>query len=183
MRLPCSTGATESRLFDAIHDSWSCHRIGQPVRLTRRRTPIRSAISRSFARLAAKKRPTKRSPRSCSIPCCQRWALKPSRSKIPASSSEIEAFPWRKAIKSHAKPQRRKRIYAQEIVESISITPSRLLETFRLFLLLFGSFAALRLCVRSPAYPPPRIHRRLQPSSFRLVLQPVLEPLLRLPST
>ncbi len=26
-----------------------------------------------------------------------RWALKPSRSKIPASFSEIEAFPWRKS--------------------------------------------------------------------------------------
>jgi hypothetical protein len=35
---------------------------------------------------------------------------KTSRSKIPASSAEIEAFPWQKAIKSHAKPQRRKRI-------------------------------------------------------------------------
>jgi hypothetical protein len=84
-------------IVDAIHDSGSSHRTGQPARLTRRRTPIRSAISRSFARLAAKKRPTKRSPRSFSIPCCQRWALKPSRSKIPASSSEIEAFPWRKS--------------------------------------------------------------------------------------
>jgi hypothetical protein len=31
-------------------------------------------------------RPTNRSPRSFSIPCCQRWALKSSRSKIPASS-------------------------------------------------------------------------------------------------
>jgi hypothetical protein len=61
------------------------------------RTPIRSAISRSLARLAAKERPTKRSPRSFSIPCCQRRALKPSRSKIPASSFEIEAFPSRKS--------------------------------------------------------------------------------------
>src|SRR3984885_10710857 len=84
-------------IVDAIHDSGSSHRTGQPARLTRRRTPIRSAISRSFARLAAQKRPTKRSPQSFSIPCCQRWALKPSRSKFPASSSEIEAFPWRKS--------------------------------------------------------------------------------------
>jgi hypothetical protein len=38
----------------------------------------------------------KRSPRSFSIPCCQQWALKASRSKIAASSSEIEAFPWRR---------------------------------------------------------------------------------------
>src|SRR3984885_12445838 len=84
-------------IVDAIHDSGSSHRTGQPARLTRRRTPIRSAISRSFARLAAEEAPTKRSPRSFSIPCCQRWALKPSHSKIPASSSEIEAFPWRKS--------------------------------------------------------------------------------------
>jgi hypothetical protein len=82
---------------DAIRDSGCCHRIGHPATLTRCRTPIRSAISRSFARLAARKRPTKGSPRSFSIPCCQRWALKPSRSKIPASSSAIEAFPWRKS--------------------------------------------------------------------------------------
>jgi hypothetical protein len=39
-------------------------------------------------------------------------------------------------------------------------SPRSTRETFRLFLQLFGSFAALRLCVRSPAYPPSRIRPR-----------------------
>jgi hypothetical protein len=56
-------------------------------------------------------------------------------------------------------PPRRKEKYAQEIVELISIPPGRLLETFRLFLLLFRSFAASRLCVRSTADRRPSGHR------------------------
>jgi len=83
-----------------------CHRSGQPIRLTRRRTPKRSPISRSLARVDAKKRPSNRSPRSLSIRLCQPWVLQFIRSKIPASSAEIEALRWRKAIESHAKPQK-----------------------------------------------------------------------------
>ena len=48
-------------------------------------------------RLAAKMRPSKRSPRRLPIASRQVSAVKPSRSKIPASSAEIEAFPCRKS--------------------------------------------------------------------------------------
>jgi hypothetical protein len=90
---PCRGRAIVQRLLDLNHALWCCHRIGQPLRLTRRRTPRRSPISRNFAPLAAKKRPSIRSPLSFSIWICQLWALRPSRSKISASSAEIEAFP------------------------------------------------------------------------------------------
>ena len=89
---PC---AANCRQPDAVRESRSCRRIGQPVRLTRCRTPRRSPISRSLARVDAKKRPSNRSPPSLSTRLCQLWALQFSRSKIPASSAEIEAFPWR----------------------------------------------------------------------------------------
>ena len=46
-------------------------------------------MSRIRARVDAKKRPSNRSPPSSSIRFCQFWALKFSRSKIPASSAEI----------------------------------------------------------------------------------------------
>jgi hypothetical protein len=91
---PC---AANCRQPDAVRVSHSCHRSGPPVRLTRCRTPRRSPISRSLARVDAKKRPSNRSPPSLSIRLCQLWALQFSRSKIPASSAEIEAFPWRKS--------------------------------------------------------------------------------------
>jgi hypothetical protein len=91
---PC---AANCRQPDAVRESRSCHRSGQPVRLTRCRTPRRSPISSRFARVDAKKRPSDRSPPSLSIRLCQLWALKFSRSKVPASSAEIEAFPWRKS--------------------------------------------------------------------------------------
>jgi hypothetical protein len=58
---PC---AANCRQPDADRESRSCHRIGQPVRLTRCRTPRRSPISRSLARVDAKKRPSNRSPPS-----------------------------------------------------------------------------------------------------------------------
>ncbi len=90
---PC---AANGRQPDAVCESHSCHRSRQPVRLTRCRTPRRSPISRSLARVDAKKRPSNRSPPSLSIRLCQLWALQFSRSKIPASSAEIEALPWRK---------------------------------------------------------------------------------------
>ena len=48
-------------------------------------------------RLAAKMRPSKRSPRRLPIASRQVSAVKPSRSKIPVSSAEIEAFPCRKS--------------------------------------------------------------------------------------
>jgi hypothetical protein len=54
----------DRRQFDAIHDSGSCHRAGQPARLTRCRTPRRSAISRSLARVVAKNRPNNEPLRS-----------------------------------------------------------------------------------------------------------------------
>jgi len=88
--------AANCRQPDAGRESRSCHRSGQPVRLTRCRTPRRSPISRSLAREDAKKRPSNRSPPSPSIRLCQLWALQFSRSKIPASSAEIEALRWRK---------------------------------------------------------------------------------------
>jgi hypothetical protein len=47
---------------DAIRDSGCFYRIGHPTKLTRRRTPIRWAISFSFARLAAKKQARGRHP-------------------------------------------------------------------------------------------------------------------------
>jgi hypothetical protein len=53
-------------------------------------------------RLAAKMRPSKRSPRSLPIASRQLSAVKPSRSKIPASSAEIEAFPCRKSRPVHS---------------------------------------------------------------------------------
>jgi hypothetical protein len=43
------------------------NQMGQPLRLTKRRTPRRSLISRNFARLAANNRPSNRSPQSFSI--------------------------------------------------------------------------------------------------------------------
>jgi hypothetical protein len=64
---PCRGRAIVQRQLDLNHASRRRHRIGQPLRLTRRRTPRRSAISRNFLRLAAKKRPSNRSPRSFSI--------------------------------------------------------------------------------------------------------------------
>jgi hypothetical protein len=84
--IPCRGKAIERRMLDGNHDSGCCHRIGQPLRLTRRRTPRRSPISRNFLRLAAKNRPTTgRSPQSLLIWICQLWALQPSRTKTPAS--------------------------------------------------------------------------------------------------
>jgi hypothetical protein len=59
------------------------------------RTPRCSPISRRFARVVAKKQPCNRSPLSLCIRLCQFSALHPSRSKIPAGSAEIDAFPWR----------------------------------------------------------------------------------------
>jgi hypothetical protein len=52
---PC---AANCRQPDAACESRSCHRSGQPVRLTRCRPPRRSPISRSLARVDAKKRPS-----------------------------------------------------------------------------------------------------------------------------
>ena len=78
--------------LDAIDDSRSRHGAAHPTKLTRRRTLRRWAISRSLSRLAAKKRPNDRPFLSISIPSCQRCALLPIRSRIPASSAEILAF-------------------------------------------------------------------------------------------
>jgi hypothetical protein len=74
-------------------DSMSGHRQWQPARFTGRRMPRRSAISRSLARVVAKNRPSSRPSRSLSIRFCQFWALQSSRSKMPASSTEIDALP------------------------------------------------------------------------------------------
>jgi hypothetical protein len=57
------------------------------------RTPRLLLISRSFARVVAKNRPTRRSPLSFANRSCQLRTLRPSRAKIPASSAEIDAFP------------------------------------------------------------------------------------------
>jgi hypothetical protein len=46
-----------------------------------------------FARLDAMKRPSKRSPPSFWIWIWHLWALQVYRLKVPASSSEIEAYP------------------------------------------------------------------------------------------
>ncbi len=70
--------ASARQHFDAIKDSESNHRIVEPVRSTRCRTPRRSPISRSLARVDAKKRPSNRSPRSRSSRFCQLWALHPT---------------------------------------------------------------------------------------------------------
>jgi hypothetical protein len=88
--LPCRGRAFERRQLNAIHEPRSCYRATQPARLTRCRTPKRSAIWRNFARVAAKKRPISRPSPSFSIRFCQLWALHFSRSKIPASSGEID---------------------------------------------------------------------------------------------
>jgi hypothetical protein len=73
-----SRGRTPSQIGDASH-------VQSP------------AASRSFSRLAAKNRPNKRRVRSFSRRAHQISALLPSRSKIPASSAEIVAFPVRKS--------------------------------------------------------------------------------------
>jgi hypothetical protein len=49
-----------------------------------------------------KKRPSNRSPLSLCIRLCQFSALHPSRSNIPASSAEIDAFPWRNSRPVHS---------------------------------------------------------------------------------
>jgi hypothetical protein len=54
--LPRYSKASERQRLDVIKDSESHHRIGQRVRLTRCRTPRRSPISRSLARVDAKQR-------------------------------------------------------------------------------------------------------------------------------
>ena len=58
--------------------SRSFQRKEQLLRLTRCRAPRCLASSRSLMRLAANIRPSKRSPRSLSIPSCQLWALNPT---------------------------------------------------------------------------------------------------------
>jgi hypothetical protein len=67
------------------------------------RNAVRVATERAVvwsicvARVDAKKRPSNRSPWSFSSRLFQLWALTFSRSKIPASSAEIDALPWRKS--------------------------------------------------------------------------------------
>jgi hypothetical protein len=63
--------------------------------LPTRRTFSRAAASRKFSRLAAKDLPNKRRVRSFPRRARQLSALLPIRSKIPASSAEIVAFPLR----------------------------------------------------------------------------------------
>ena len=68
---------------------------GHPARLTTLLMFSRDASSRSLSRLAARKRPNSRPVRSFSSRASQLFASLPSRSKIPASSTEIAAFPPR----------------------------------------------------------------------------------------
>ena len=89
MPLPCSSKAIDQQKFDAINDSGSCYRVGQPARLTGCHVPRRSPIALSFAQEVVKKRPSNRSPPSLSIQLCQQWPLQSIRSKISASSAEI----------------------------------------------------------------------------------------------
>jgi hypothetical protein len=70
----------------ARRDSRSCHRAGKPARLTMCRTPRRSAISRSFAPVVAKTRPSNRPSPCFSIRFCRLWALQFSRTEIPGRS-------------------------------------------------------------------------------------------------
>jgi hypothetical protein len=56
--VPLCDIASQRQKFNAIQHSESYHRSGQPVRLTRWRTPRRSLMSRSLARVDAKKPPS-----------------------------------------------------------------------------------------------------------------------------
>jgi hypothetical protein len=60
-----------------------------------RRKVSRAAAAHNFSRPAAKNLPKKRRVRSFSRRARQLSALLPSRSKIPASSAELVAFPVR----------------------------------------------------------------------------------------
>ena len=68
--------------------------MGQPARLTRCRTPRCLAISRNFTRLAAKIRPSKRSPRSLSIPS-RYWLARfvPRRKEPSPALDDLEIGP------------------------------------------------------------------------------------------
>ena len=79
---------------------------GLTVRLTGCRTPRRSSISRGFARMDAKKCPINRLLPSLSVRLYQLRPLYPSRSRIPVSSAEIEAFPWRMSRPVWKSPRR-----------------------------------------------------------------------------
>jgi hypothetical protein len=93
-------------VVDAGQSSSSRHRVGQPAKFATRRTSSRSATWRSRSRLAAKKRPNNRPLRSLSSRARQLSALLPSRSRIPASSAEIAAFPLYAAMASSASSSR-----------------------------------------------------------------------------
>jgi hypothetical protein len=71
------------------------HRSGHPARFHADRTPKCTAIPRNRSRPDAKNRPNNRPVRNLSSRMRQLSPLVPSRSRIPASSAEIVAFPTR----------------------------------------------------------------------------------------
>lgn len=84
------------RQVDASHNSGSCHRTGQPVRLTRCSTQKRSPISPGFARVDAMKRPITDNRRAFLAGSASAGRYNSAARRSRPSPAEIEAFPSRK---------------------------------------------------------------------------------------
>ncbi len=110
--------------IDVNRDSRSHHGAGYPARFARRRAPRCPAAFCNLSRLAAKKRPNERPFLSFSIRSGQFSPRLPSRSKIPATSAEILAFPCERAARCN---RRKGQTIRQERIAGFSLdTPDSL---------------------------------------------------------
>ena len=87
---------TADCVLDANRSSRSHHRAGHPARLATLRTFRRAAASRSFCRLAAKKRPNNRPVRSFSSRACHSSHFSPAERAVPSAARRPRPTnPWR----------------------------------------------------------------------------------------